>query len=531
MATYDIVLHVSGGSDQRFRVGAQGISIGRSPDGDIILDDPLVSRQHAWVGVDDDNLVIRDCGSRNGIAVNGQRMDASPLKHGDAFTVGESAFRVEERSEAADSSTQIPFDEGTKLFLEMVEQDTPGRLPILYRAAQLLGTVFDSDQLVTEILDLIFQALPVRRGYILIGGHAGTDLMLRASRQAADDTSELPLSRTLVDHVFQSRASMLTLNAQQDERFEGSASILDHKIQSAMCAPLCGRRGSVGVIYVDSGAIFHAYNDEDLQLLTAIGRVVGVAVENAQLYRESLERERLAAIGQATAGLGHCVKNILTGMKAGGEFVDQAIEGRNWEWVERGWPLVRRATDRIENLMMNLLTYSRDRKPDLERVSFDDMCVELAEFIRPIAEKNQTQIVVERGDIGIFFADGRAMYRVLLNLVTNAVEACEEIEGERRVTLTTRRTPQGCEIEISDTGIGIAPEVRERLSEAFVSTKGSRGTGLGLACSYKIVREHGGAIDVDSTVGQGARFTVSLPAQTVTGLQVVEQSSSALADH
>jgi len=122
----------------------------------------------------------------------------------------------------------------------------------------------------------------------------------------------------------------------------------------------------------------------------------------------------------------------------------------------------------------------------------------------------------DRGELGTVYVDGRAIYRVILNLLMNAVEACEaREEGPRSVTLTTRAESQGSIIEVRDTGVGIPPEIRDKLSQAFVSTKGSRGTGLGLACSYKIVREHGGSIEVDSEVGQGTTFTVFLPNQTL----------------
>jgi signal transduction histidine kinase len=105
--------------------------------------------------------------------------------------------------------------------------------------------------------------------------------------------------------------------------------------------------------------------------------------------------------------------------------------------------------------------------------------------------------------------DSQAIYRVLLNLVVNAVEACEHNEGS--VSILCVCTDQGCTIRISDTGIGIPEAIIPHLSEAFVSSKGSGGTGLGLACSYKIVREHGGDIQVKSQSGTGTIFTVFLP--------------------
>jgi signal transduction histidine kinase len=280
-----------------------------------------------------------------------------------------------------------------------------------------------------------------------------------------------------------------------------------------MCAPLCGRDNIVGAIYVDPGHDATNYTPEDLELLTAIARVVGVAVENARLYKENVERERLAAIGEATAGVGHCVKNILTGVKGGEQFIDNALSQKDFKWLERGWPILRRSIERIETLVLNLLTFSRDRQPQIMPTDLNGLIDEVLEVLRQRAETLKIKLEQVRGDIGIVYIDGREMYRVLLNLLTNAVDACEDQGGV--ISVVTYRESSGCYIEVSDTGGGIPPEIMPKLAQAFVSTKGSRGTGLGLACSYKIVHEHGGDIACKSEVGKGTTFTVCLPTSTI----------------
>jgi len=126
-------------------------------------------------------------------------------------------------------------------------------------------------------------------------------------------------------------------------------------------------------------------------------------------------------------------------------------------------------------------------------------------------------------------ADSRGIYRVLLNLATNALDACER-KGEV-VSVRAYVNASGCYIEVKDDGVGIAPELLPKLSQAFVSTKGASGTGLGLACSYKLVRDHGGEITVASKSGEGATFTVFLPArlspgQTHAGKRTFQQGAA-----
>jgi signal transduction histidine kinase len=254
-----------------------------------------------------------------------------------------------------------------------------------------------------------------------------------------------------------------------------------------------------------------------LELLSAIARVVGVAVENARLYQENVQQERLAAIGEATAGLGHCIKNILTGIRGGGEFVNMALEKKDLKYLERGWPILMRSIERIDNLVLNMLSFSKDRMPEKTLTDVNQIARDTVEMVRKRAEKSAIELAVDTDFSGTAVVDGRDIYRVVLNLVVNAVEACES-KGGGKVTVQVRCAEDGCTIKVSDTGCGIPPEILPKLSQAFVSTKGSSGTGLGLACSYKIVREHGGRVDVTSEVGKGTSFTVFLPCEIKPGV-------------
>jgi hypothetical protein len=249
------------------------------------------------------------------------------------------------------------FDDASQVYANMVSTNA-APLPVLYRAAQLLGTVFDLDELLDDILALIFEAVPARRGFVLILEDTGP--VVRAQRSHNGEHGAPPLSWTLVNRVLEQGDAMMTLDAQADSRFDTSISIVAHAIRSAMCVPLCGRQSTIGALYVDSGVLTAEFNQEQLKLLMAIGRVVGVAVENAQLYQRNLAQERLAAIGLAMANVGHCVKNILSGMLGGVHFVECGRRARDWTHIESGWPMLRRAINRIELLVLNLLTFTKD---------------------------------------------------------------------------------------------------------------------------------------------------------------------------
>ena len=133
----------------------------------------------------------------------------------------------------------------------------------------------------------------------------------------------------------------------------------------------------------------------------------------------------------------------------------------------------------------------------------------LASFVREDLAAKHVVLALELGDDPIALVDASQLRQCLVNLVRNAAEAAAA-KGGGTVTLRTRRAGDRVVIEVEDTGIGIPPEVLPRLFDTFFSTK-EGGSGLGLALTQQIVKDHGGDLAVDSAVGKGTTFTVSIP--------------------
>lgn len=516
MTDFEIVLYRPDRSSERYRVPEHGLILGRAAESDVVLAYQSVSRRHARIWADAGELWIEDLGSSNGIEVNGMRTIRGCLVDGDEVQVGEISFRAAHSVESTLGQSFITPRRAAELHQEILESTNNPRLVVLYRAARLLGEVFDLNQLLHEILELIFDAVPARRGYVLtIGGNAA-DPAIRASLSRDDMPSGPPLSNTLLRHVTSRREAMLTLDAAADERFDVSESIIGHHIHAAMCAPLFSKDSVVGAIYVDTAEGEKPFGTGDLELLSAVAGVVGVAVDNARLYEDRMQQERVAALGLATAGLGHCVKNILTGIRSGADLVNLALEKRDLALVERGWPILARAIDRVDLLVNNMLSYSKDRVPERQPIQMRKLILEIVETQLPRATQAGVQIHTELADARPFQADPQGLYRAMLNLLVNGIEACERRGGEVRIAF--RIDQDGAHIEISDTGPGIPEDVLARLPEAFLSTKGGSGTGLGLACAYKIVREHDGRVDAENLPDAGACFRVFIPHEAQTGM-------------
>jgi PAS domain S-box-containing protein len=241
--------------------------------------------------------------------------------------------------------------------------------------------------------------------------------------------------------------------------------------------------------------------------------------EIKQLEKELLRRERLAAIGQTVAGVAHGIKNILHGLKGGRHLVDVGITRGDNDRLQNGWDMVRRNIDRTSDLAMDLLRYSKERVPEPEPCRPNAIAAEVCELVKEAAEADGIAIAKDLDPaIGTVTMDPHSLHSVLLNLMSNAVDACRDdpdTAKKSRVTIRTRREADAMlRFEVADNGIGMSAEVQEKLFTSFFSTKGHRGTGLGLMVTRKLIEEDNGSIAVESTPGKGTTVSVRLPCRS-----------------
>ena len=238
--------------------------------------------------------------------------------------------------------------------------------------------------------------------------------------------------------------------------------------------------------------------------------------EIKRLEKELVKSERLAAVGQTVAGLAHGIKNILHGLKGGSYLVDIGIERNDTEKLKKGWDTIKRNIGRTSNLVMDLLSYSKERAPEYEVCRPNEIINDVGELLKDKAVENNIEIITDFDDaIGEVIMDGSIIHETLLNLASNAVDAClfdEDVSKNWQVKLKTEMEPDNViKFEVSDNGAGMDQEVLQKLFTSFFSTKGHRGTGLGLMVTHKLIEEHQGRIEVRSQLGEGTTFTVRLP--------------------
>jgi signal transduction histidine kinase len=519
------------GDTASFELTRFPVILGRAPDTDVSLSHPSVSRRHAQIDLREDHLSIEDLGSSFGTFINNKRTSSSLLYNGDILRLGscellvqsgESIQIVEQERKTSISHSILPEDLAT----ESLRKGTPGAEPassdavlgFFQQVGRILDSAFELDEVLRRILDLTFEAVSAENGFVLLVDPDTGQFEIRAQK-IADTGAEgrqgaTKVSATILRYATEQGRAVLTDDAVVDDRFGRAPSILDLEIRSAICVPLKGRERILGAIYVDSRRSSRALTVSDLTLLTAVGAAMGMTVDNARLHETQVRTEKLAAVGQTVASLGHCIKNILNGMEGGSFILEQGIGKKDLPSMQKGWGILKRNSSRLKDLMLDMLTYSKPREPLYERVDASSVPEEVIELLQEKARLKSVDLrLVPDAGLEDVVLDPKAIYRALLNLVTNAIEACPESEG--RVEIGTRLLAGSNEFQIAvqDNGRGIADEDLKKLGRAFFSTKGAEGTGLGLPVVHKVVSEHGGNLEVTSRLGEGTTVTMTLPVE------------------
>jgi signal transduction histidine kinase len=232
--------------------------------------------------------------------------------------------------------------------------------------------------------------------------------------------------------------------------------------------------------------------------------------------RKLVEAERLAAVGQTVAGLAHAIKNITAGLTGGMYVLEKGIDLENRTYLSQGWQMIKGNVQKIKGMAVDLLNYAKEREPEYQLCDPNLPAQEVYDLmLSRAAEMGVALKIALAQSLPQAWFDREGIHRVLLNLVTNALDACTDISCASRTCEVLLRTlkPQGWAVEyqVTDNGCGMDEETRKKVFQIFFSTKGSRGTGLGLMIAKKIVDEHGGLIDLSSEKDSGTVFRVRLP--------------------
>ncbi len=299
--------------------------LGRAPVNDVVLDDRSVSREHAEIAVEEHRVAVQDLGSKNGTWLNDALVtDPVSLVRGDRLSLGSVLMMVvSEGGEAtlgrtlfADSlagpagpGSELSVIAASRVSLDQVNV-SPASLPegdrllmsALEKVGQFLVLPGPLNGTCDQLLGLVEQLVPARRYLLLLSREDGRDFTVFASRPAqAVDTSNLILSRTLLDTVLGGREAMVLNDAPSDARFSGRESIVASRLRSAMVAPLVDSEQAIGLLYADSDDPLARYDAEKLRLFSFLANLIAVKIANVRLLELKAEKDRMSREAAAAA--------------------------------------------------------------------------------------------------------------------------------------------------------------------------------------------------------------------------------------
>ncbi len=549
MTAYELFVIKGPEEDQAYEIVDDVTTIGRDRSCQICLKNSTVSRYHAKIIRSGDTLTVEDLGSNNGTFVNGVRVTTNNLEVNDRVTLGKVVLQLRQAPYMPSLSPKPSTSTGAEYEVSRVQQfpcqnqlaskdlepasimnitqslsssalsiSSNHSLRTIYRITRMASSVFDLDVLLNKILDEIFSTIKAERAFILLIDPSSDQLEIKASRWRDKEgvDHKISISQNIISHVLEKQESVLIDDAMVDSMFSLAESVITHKIRSAMCSPLRGRKRIVGIIHVDTSTSLGQFSQEDLMLLDAVCNAAGIAVENAQLYREKIQNERLAAMGQAISGLAHYIKNIIGAMQASQEMMEKGLDTEDLELSRRMWKILAFSTQRIGNLALDMLAFSRERKIETQPYQINDTCNEVAALCqeRIRSKKGKLHLDLDH-DLPQIHVDPQGIHRCLLNLITNAIDALDAEGGEVKIC-TSKLGESQVQIKVQDNGSGIPKQICQRIFDIFFTTKGDEGTGLGLAVTKKIIEDQGGSIEVQSVLNRGTEFTIKLHLDTGT---------------
>ncbi|HLK56146.1 MAG TPA: GAF domain-containing sensor histidine kinase [Chthonomonadaceae bacterium] len=437
-----------------------------------------------------------------------------------------------------------------------IAPEPPDYMTTLLQLGQILNSSLDLKQVLETAIEQVIQFVGAERGFILlvdidtgrVWGEAVRDIertALEETLSGKDLTNRAEISRTLVEHVLDTRQSVVTYNAMEDPRFANRQSVKFANLRSVLCMPLIAQQRLLGIIYLDNRLTSGMFTEKHLAMLTAFGNQAGVAIENARLYdnlRRSLE-ERLRlqdelhkqetqrlALEEASrlksdfvGFVAHELRNPLTTIRG---YVQTLMADTDHtmseQTIQEFYEAIEADSDRLLDMINELLDVSR-----LEAGHPLTIALKTIE-LRPLLEKqarrhrfyksfsNHHHLIVDitPDTPETLEADEDKLNQILSNLLSNAIKYSPE-GGE--ITLFARPDgPEHIVLGVKDNGVGMTDEQCTRLFRQYERIERDDirkipGTGLGLYLVKNLVEMHGGHITCSSTPGAGSEFTVRLP--------------------
>lgn len=397
-----------------------------------------------------------------------------------------------------------------------VDEDTTRLLGSLLEISYLVGSVMQIDLIFDKIVEIAADLMQAPVCSIYLINDDGTRLVMRSNIGFEEDLlgkADFAIGEGIPGWVAEHGELVALNDASQDERYKPLASALELKCQAYICTPLRIQNEVIGVMTARKTECYE-FTQQDCLFFETVAKQVSIVIEKGRMYNEKIAAERLAAVAVSLSGVAHYIKNILTSMRGSEYMLEQGlIEERDHAFLRQGWKILKRSNRKIRELVENMLNYCRKTEPDREPININRMIVEIIEATAETAAQKGVEIMHElSGEMGQVLLEPTSIYDALLNLISNGIDAIGEDARGRVIVRSEWLEDQNLvRVDVLDNGCGIPEEAQEKIYNLFFSTKGQKGTGIGLAATRKIIEDHHGTIEFTTEIGKGTQFSVYLP--------------------
>lgn len=496
---------------------AERVTLGRHAGATYVIADPLVSGRHAEIRRGSNGrYYLHDPSSTHGTYVNGARVTEVMLADGDEIVLGATRLRFEEGGGAVPREVDVRVGSEKHVIQRRVTMSEAAnardhtRLQVAFEIGQLLAAKHDVDGMLRVLLERSFALVPAERGALLMLEQTGK-LVLRMARRKDDASDPVLIPHSILDEVVTQRVGVLSIDASLDDRFGKAASVLSAGVRAALSVPLVHDTQLFGVLYLDARSA-GVFSERDLEVLALVAGQTALSVSTARLRAAVEQQERLAAVSQVAAGIGHDFANLLTMILSSAEVIsqDEAVPAEHRENARN----IETAATHAARLTRRLSLLARGGPTEHRSIDLAHFLGESIEMIRGLLGA-RFRVSLQRPERPLrILADQTELEQVMLNLAFNARDAMPG-EGEIAFSLSSEQI-EGREhavLEVRDSGAGMSPEVLQRIFEPFYTTKApGRGTGMGLAVVHRIVSQARGRVSARSIEGQGTTFRIEWPA-------------------
>ncbi|QSH41348.1 FHA domain-containing protein [Lentisphaerota bacterium ZTH] len=524
----DLAIKVVGGNMRgaEMLVPSENFTVGRMRSADLQLDDPMLSREHCRIFYGVDGWYIQDLESTNGTWVGGQRIDGRVrLPLNTSIRIGTSVLQLRCINPLEDTKSL----KDAEIFFSLQPDTLTAKtgsvgnfsamevISAIYRFQNCISSTLDKHELFERILDAVSEVITSGNVYILTFDLNRGRFIPRLQFQLTDRAYKRDclgeLNSTVINFVKENHEAVLS---------KVKSHRMGNHADSVMCVPMIGKDQVNGMLYMEQDAAKYTYTENDLRLMAVIARSAGMAIEFADMLKFNLRNERLVATGTTAASLSHYIKNILAGLDGSMGLLEMGIRDRDMKLAGSSLSIVRRNHDRLGNLVMDLLNLASDRKPNRELVDLRTILKDIHELMACQLGQQGIKLIFEPQlpDYPVYAeVDVKGIHRTLLNLVNNAQHAVslkktgreDGFLGKISLSADLEKERDFAKVTVADNGVGVASAEKDKIFDLFISSKGSAGTGLGLAVCRKIIEAHGGSIAVEGKSGKGCIISFAVP--------------------